>query len=79
MQSALRISTRVQPGSRVEITDSQLLVGQSVDVIVLRPIVDEKRRHSIMDVLTKAPGHLAFKTAEEADAYLREEREAWEH
>ncbi|GDX40297.1 hypothetical protein LBMAG21_05890 [Armatimonadota bacterium] len=78
MQSALRISTRVQLGGRVEITDSQLLVGQSVDVIVLLPIVEEKCRHSIMDVLTKVPGHLAFKTAEEADAYLREEREAWE-
>ncbi len=78
MQSALRISTRVQPGGRVEITDSQLLAGQSVDVIALPPAVEETRCHSIMDVLTKAPGHLAFKTAEEADAYLREEREAWE-
>ncbi len=33
---------------------------------------------SIVEVLAEAPGHLAFQNAEEVDAYLREEREAWE-
>ena len=33
---------------------------------------------SLVDVLAQAPGHLAFQTGEEVDAYLREERDAWE-
>ncbi len=34
---------------------------------------------SITDVLAETPGHLAFQSAEEVDAYLRDERDAWEH
>ena len=78
MQSALRVSTRVQSGGRVEIVDGQLPVGQSVDVIVLFPDATELRVHSIVDVLAQAQGRLAFKTVEEVDAYIREERESWE-
>ena len=35
-------------------------------------------RRSVTDVLAEAPGHLAFQTAEEIEAYLRGERDAWE-
>jgi hypothetical protein len=35
-------------------------------------------RRSILAVLADAPGHLVFETAEEVDAYLRSERDAWE-
>ena len=34
-------------------------------------------RRSVTDVLAEAPGHLAFQTAEEVEAYVREERDAW--
>ncbi len=36
-------------------------------------------RKSVVDVLAEAPGHLAFQTAEEVDAYISEERDAWNH
>src|SRR5579859_2040099 len=78
MQSALRTTAWVQPGGKIEVEDTQLPVGQPVEVIVLLPQPQAAPRRSILDVLAEAPGHLAFQTAEEVDAYLHEERDAWE-
>ncbi len=78
MQSALRLTTWVQPGGRLEISDTRLPTDKPVDVIVLFPQPEDITRRSIVDVLAEAPGHLAFQTAEEVDAYLCEERDAWE-
>ena len=78
MQAALRLTTRVQPGGKIEVSDSQLPSGEPVDVIVLFQQPGGAARRSIVDVLTEAPGHLAFQTADEVDAHLREERDAWD-
>ncbi|HEX6292417.1 MAG TPA: hypothetical protein VFZ66_24740 [Herpetosiphonaceae bacterium] len=78
MQHALRMTTLVQPGGKIEVTDAQLPAGQSVEVIVLLPEPSAMPRRSILEVLAEAPGHLAFQTADEVDAYLRAERDAWE-
>lgn len=37
----------------------------------------EHHRPSLLDVLNHAPGHLAFLSAAEVDAYIRAERETW--
>ena len=78
MQTALRLTTLVRPGGKIEIADAQLPVGTSVEVIVLLPSPPTLPRRSILEVLADAPGHLAFQTAEEVDAYLRAERDTWE-
>lgn len=78
MQAALRITAQVQAGGKIEVVDAQLPVGTSVEVIVLLPPANVPPRRSLIDVLADAPGHLAFQTAEEVDAYLRAERDAWE-
>ena len=78
MQAALRLTTLVQPGGRIEVIDEQLPAGAAVDVIVLVSSLAGGARPSIADVLSQAPGRVAFQSAEEVDAYLREEREAWE-
>ncbi len=78
MQRALRMTALVQPGGKIEVTDTDLPEGQSVEVIVLLPSPSAVPRRSILDVLAEAPGHLAFQTADEVDAFLREERDAWE-
>ena len=77
MQSALRLTGTVQPGGRVEVSSPRLPTGEAVEVIVLFPQEAAVRR-SVTDVLADAPGHLAFQTAEEVEAYLREERDAWD-
>jgi hypothetical protein len=78
MQAALRLTTSVRPGGRIEITDAQLPEGEAVDVIVLFQPTTNGKSDSILDVLAQAPGHLAFKTAAEVDAYLQQERQQWE-
>jgi hypothetical protein len=47
-------------------------------VIVLFQPAANGKRDSILDVLARAPGQLAFKTAAEVDAYLQQERQQWE-
>jgi hypothetical protein len=78
MQAALRLTAQVQAGGKIEVADAQLPVGASVEIIVLLPQSTPTARRSILDVLAEAPGHLTFETAEEVDAYLRAERDAWE-
>lgn len=77
MQTALRLTAKVEAGGKIELIDTHLPVGQSVEVIVLLP-TDTPQQHSIKDVLAEAPGHLSFHTAAEVDQYVREERDAWE-
>jgi len=77
-QTAVRVTATVQLGGRVEIADPQLPTGKSVDVLVLFPQEAEASRRSVVDVLAEAPGQLVFHNAEEVDAYIREERDAWD-
>lgn len=78
MQSALRMTTWVLPGGRIEIMDAQLPDGNPVDLIVLLPEPYAPLRRSIVDVLAEAPGHLVFQNVEDVDSYLREERDSWD-
>ncbi len=75
MQKALHIRTTVQPGGKVEIVSQELPVGEDVDVVV-SPAPQSERR-SAVDILNEAPGGLAFKTAADVAAYLKEEKESW--
>ena len=78
MQTAVRVTTTVQLGGKIEIADPQLPAGRPVDVIVLFPQEPNGSRRSVVDVLAEGLGHLAFHSAEEVDAYIREERDAWD-
>ena len=75
MQKALHIRTTVLPGGKIEIVDQELPVGESVEVVVSQSPVSERR--SAVDILAEAPGGLAFKTAADVAAYLKEEKESW--
>ena len=72
MQKAIHITTTVLPGGRIEIVDKRLPVGESVNVVVLRSTRAEQR--SALDILKEAPGQRLFKTAEEVESYLKNER-----
>ena len=75
MQRTLHIRATVQPGNRIEIVNGQLHEGEEVDVVV-SPASSAKRR-SAVDILAEAPGGLAFKTAADVAAYLKEGKESW--
>jgi hypothetical protein len=76
MQKAIHITTTVLPGGRIEIVDKRLPVGESVNVVVLRSTRAEQR--SALDILKEAPGQRLFKTAEEVESYLKNERTSWD-
>lgn len=77
MQSALRITTKVLPGNKIELELPQAEIGDDVDVIVILPIIAEPKRRSAVDILNELPERRLFKTTEEVDKYLKEERESW--
>ena len=76
MEKALRLIATVQPGGRIEITDDQLPVGKSVEMVVWSST--ERSSQSLREVIAKAPGGLLFKTAKEVDDYVRQERSGWD-
>jgi hypothetical protein len=79
MQSAIRVQTKVQKGGKIEIHDPNLSAGEEVEVIVLlsKPIVESK--YSVTEVLASTTGKRVFKTAEEVEQYIRNERVSWEN
>ena len=72
----------VQPGGRIELpAPPGLREGDVLDVVLLTPerAVVNPQSESILDILDALPtdiGH--FKTAQQVDAYVREERDSWE-
>jgi hypothetical protein len=78
MQAALRLTTTVQPGGKVEVVSSDLKSGDKVEVIILTPTMRQAARRSALDILADAPGHRLFGTADEVDRYIQAERASWD-
>lgn len=90
MQQVIEQQVTVLPGGRVEFVCPELTAGEVVDVVVSTQLEPERSsarlpgaersrpRRSVVDILNEAPGHLLFKTAEEVDEYIREERDSWD-
>jgi len=82
MQSALRTKVKVREGGKVEFIAPQLPVNTEVDVIILFPASNElfavPPKRSVQDILAETPGHRLFKTPEDVERYLAEERDSWE-
>ena len=77
MLHALHIETTVLPGGRIEISAPELLPGHKAKVfVVMEEELVEKR--SATDILAEASGHRLFRTVEEIEAYIREERDSWD-
>lgn len=79
MQTALRIETTVLEEGKIQISNPQLQTGAKVEVIILLPALlpmvhETTKQLSVMDILNEAEGHRLFKTADEVNEYLREER-----
>ena len=73
-----KIQTTVQAGGRIEIVSPDLPVGEAVEVTI-RSANGKSHQRCALDILAEAPGHRMFKTAEEVDTYIREERDSWGH
>ena len=79
MTIEIAIKTIVLPGGKIEISAPELVAGQQATVIV--KVEDEQpEKLTIDEHLARANYHggALFKTAEEVDAYIRQERDSWE-
>lgn len=80
MQTALRMTTTVHAGGKVEFIVPQAAQEETLEIIVLFPehrLAAARPKRSAMDILNDAPGNRLFRTADDVDVYLEEERNAW--
>lgn len=79
MQTALRLETTVLPGHRLEVSDPELPEGATVEVIVVFPEKPKPQFGSALEFLESLPaGPRAFKTWEEYERHLQEEKDSWD-
>jgi len=84
MQNALRVTTRVLPGHRVEIVAPELTDGDSVDVFLVlpqttAPATPEPVRGSVWELIESLPpGPRSAATWEEIERNLQEDRDSWD-
>ena len=77
MQKALYLKATVLPEGKIEIEDTGLQEGESVDVIVMRSEKTSPWR-SIFDIIEDSPGQRIFKSADDVEEYLKSERASWD-
>ncbi len=77
MATAVRLQTVVLPGGKIEVSAPELVPGQRATVFVVLEEEPAKKRPAL-DIIAGFKGHGVFKTAEEVDAYIREERDSWD-
>jgi hypothetical protein len=78
MTRILQYTTTVLPGHRIEIQAPELPEGHVATVVVQVEEEGPTPRRRLSEVLAGYPGGQLFRSAEEVDAYLREERESWD-
>lgn len=79
MATHVRIRTVILPGGKIEISNPELIPGQHATVVITVEDTEPVAQRHVIDILKALPGHQLFHTAEEVDAYIREEREGWEN
>lgn len=77
MGTVIHTRAVVGPDGTIEIRAPELAPGQEVEVTVEVQAGSVSGRH-ISEIIKDLPGHLEFQTAEEVDAYIREERDSWD-
>ena len=76
MTNAIRQRVTVQPGGVIEVRSPELTAGARAEVIILLEEPQEPPRRSLRSIIGSGKG--CFATPEEADAFLRQERDSWE-
>ncbi|MCC6418957.1 MAG: hypothetical protein IT429_12045 [Gemmataceae bacterium] len=77
MSVTLEMKTRILPGHRIEIQAPELPVGREATVVIRVEDAPPAKR-PLREVLGEYRGGQLFRSAEEVDAYLRQERESWD-
>ncbi|MEG4232716.1 hypothetical protein QUA40_11475 [Microcoleus sp. Pol11C3] len=72
MQSAIRITTKVLAGNKLEIQVPPGSVGEEVEVFVIIPEKPQNRRRKVLELLTEIRSRHVSRTVEEIDLELQE-------
>ena len=78
MGTVIHTRAVVGPDGTIEIRAPELAPGQEVEITVEVQAMPEETKRRAREYLAEMPGHLEFQTAEEVDAYIREERDSWD-
>ena len=78
MATEVRVKTVISPGGKIEISTPELIPGRLATVVVTIEDNEAVEQPHVIDILKTLPGHRLYQSAEEVDAYIREERDAWE-
>jgi hypothetical protein len=83
MQAAYHLTTTILPGNKIEIELAEGTVGDAIEVIVLlpnppKPTHPKFTKRGILDILAEAHKLPPYRTPEEIDRYLQEERDSWD-
>ncbi|MEG4961419.1 MULTISPECIES: hypothetical protein [unclassified Microcoleus] len=79
MQSAIRITTKVLAGNKLEIQVPPGSVGEEVEVFVIIPEKHQGGRRKVLELLTEIRSRHVSRTVEEIDRELEEERNSWDN
>lgn len=77
MGQAIVVETTVLPGGRIEIRAPELPEG-SIATVMITIAEAEQPKRPLREVLGDYRGGQLFRTAEEVEAYLSEERGSWD-
>ena len=76
MEQVIRRRVVVQPGGCIELRSDELPEGVEAEVIIIVRTEDESPRADYGSMFGSGRG--GFATAEEADVFLRRERDSWD-
>ena len=79
MAIEVRVKTVVLPDGRIEITTPELIPGRRATVVLTIEDNEAIEQPHVIDILRTLPSHRLYQSAKEGDAYIREERDAWEN
>lgn len=74
----LHITTHVLPGNKLEIHSPELPEGEPVDVFVVLSEKKQANRENVLDLIESIRSKRPFRTAEDIDRQLQEERNSWD-
>lgn len=81
MAAPITVEAIVAPDGQIHIRVPDLAPGQRVRISI-KPAAGlaprRPRKRPAIEILREAPGHQLFQTAEDVDAYIREERDSWD-
>ena len=78
MGTVIHTRAVVRPDGSIEIRAPELTPGQEVEITIEAQAAEPEEKKHVIGITKNLPGHLEFQTAEEVDAYIREERDSWD-